>query len=432
MNEISASELTLLIQAIVILVLPVALWRLFWLRNAMPLVCVQIIVGIALGPSLLGRIAPDLYQLTFSPATLKPLSGLSCIAVLLFGYVTGLHLRLDAIQNRGRTFAFVSSASIVVPMIGGFLAGLWIVTLNPAELINGVGPITFAFAISICVSVTALPVLGAILREMDLLGEWIGDYALAIAAVNDAVLWILLGGLMAALGGSASGQYGWILSLCGTPLYILIMFRYVRPYLRRIIPHLRKQNRISDRALAAVCGIAICSAIITELLGLHYVFGAFIAGVIMPNELRQLLLDRLQLVVIGILMPFFFMITGLRTFIDLTSIGFVEILLVTTAIGLLGKVGGTMLAMRLTGEPWRYAFTIGALVQAKGLMELVVLTILFDMKIISANAFSALTLMAVLTTLLTMPLTRIGLRFVERHRTASSVMPSTVSMTAPK
>ena len=255
---------------------------------------------------------------------------------------------------------------------------------------------------------------------MNLLGQRIGDLVLAIAAVNDAVLWILLAALMTVLAGGTSGGYKLIVTLCGTPAYLFIMLHYVRPYLCRLLPYLLRNGAISERALAAVCGIALGSAIATDLLGLHYIFGAFMAGALMPHELRQIILDRLQLVVLAVLMPFCFMTTGLRTFVDLGSLGFIQIFLVTTVIGLIGKVGGTMLAARLVGERWDDAFTIGALVQSKGLMELVVLTILLDLKVISANAFSALTLMAVITTLLAMPLARIGLRLADRDRAAAA------------
>lgn len=408
-----APELILLVQALVILVVPVALWRFLGLRRAAPLVCIQIVVGIALGPSGFGRLAPDLYHVVFSPAMLTPLSGIASIAVLLFGYITGLHLEPSSLLQRGRAFAFVAAASVAVPTVAGFFGGLWIAAHNPSELVGRADPYGFATAIGICVGITALPVLGAILREMNLLGRRIGDFALGIAAVNDAALWLLLGAMMALIGDSGSGHRDWIVSLCGTPAYLIVMFRYVRPHLRWLAPHLLRNGRFSERALAAVCGVALGSAIVTQLLGLHYVFGAFVAGALMPKELRQLILDRLQLVVIGILMPFFFMITGLRTFIDFTSLGFLEIMLIATAIGMCGKIGGTMLAARLTGESWANAFTLGALVQPSGLMALVVLTVLLDRGIITANTFSALTLTAVITTLSAMPLARLGLRWAE-------------------
>src|SRR5580765_1114139 len=190
------ADLIFIVQALVILVLPVAIWRVLRLGGAVPLVVVQILVGIALGPTLFGRLAPDTYHLFFNPATLTPLWGVASIAVLLFGFVTGLHLEPRAFLGRGRAFALVALASVAVPTAAGFFGGLWIAARQPAELGGSVNTMGFAIAIGICIGVTALPVLGAMLREMDLLGRRIGNYALGIAAVNDAALWLLLGGLM--------------------------------------------------------------------------------------------------------------------------------------------------------------------------------------------------------------------------------------------
>src|SRR6266567_441049 len=194
-------ELIFLVQALAILVLPVAVWHVLCLRGRVPLVVVQILVGVALGPTLFGRFAPETYHLFFNPATLTPLWGVASIAVLLFGFVTGLHLDPADFLGRGRSFVAVAGASVAVPTAAGFLGGLWIIAHQPGELVGGINPLGFATAIGICIGVTALPVLGAILREMDLLGRRIGNYALGIAAVNDAALWLLLGGLMTAVAG---------------------------------------------------------------------------------------------------------------------------------------------------------------------------------------------------------------------------------------
>jgi Kef-type K+ transport system membrane component KefB len=158
--------------------------------------------------------------------------------------------------------------------------------------------------------------------------------------------------------------------------------------------------------LALVCAVVVASALITESIGLHYVLGAFAAGVVMPQALRRPLLDRLQTMTLGLLMPFFFMLTGLRTLIDPGSAAFVEIFILVTSVAVMGKVGGTALMARLVGEPWPIALGLGALLQTKGLMEVIVLTILLDAKIISANVFSALIVMAVFSTALAMPVTR--------------------------
>ncbi len=412
------ADLIFIVQALAVLVLPVAVWRGLRLRGAVPLVVVQILVGIALGPTLFGRIAPESYDVIFNPQTLTPLWGVASIAVLLFGFVTGLHLEPRAFVGRGRAFAAMATANVAVPTAAGFLGGLWIAASQPAELNGSISPVGFALAIGIATGITALPVLGAILREMDLLGRRLGDLALGIAAVNNASLWLVLGGLMTAVAGEAADGPGVLVSLLGLPVYLVFMARVVRPLLKRAAAALLPDGRMGERALAVVCAVALGSALMTHMIGLHYIFGAFVAGASMPQELRQAILDRLQTATVGVLMPFFFMLTGLRTLIDLGSPGFLETLLVTTALAVLGNVGGTALAARLVGEPWTNALGLGALVQTKGLMELVVLTVLLDSGIITKNVFSALVLMAVLSTMLAMPLTRLALRQKDREASA--------------
>src|SRR5437763_1331389 len=185
-----------LIQALIVIALPVAVLRFARLKGVVPLVVVQIVVGIALGPSLFGRLAPDTFALFFNPAALTPLSGIGAVALLVFGLVTGLHVDPNVFRGKGRAFSTMATANIVVPTTLGGLGGFWILSRHPEELLPGISPIEFAVAVGICAGMTALPVLGAILREMDLLGRRIGHLALAIAGVNDTVLWILLGVLL--------------------------------------------------------------------------------------------------------------------------------------------------------------------------------------------------------------------------------------------
>src|ERR1700730_6641877 len=221
-----------ILQALAILVLPLMVWRVLRLRGAVPLVVVQILVGIALGPTLFGRLAPEAYHLFFNPATLPPLWGVASIAVLLFGFVTGLHLDPADFLGRGRAFALVAGASVAVPTAAGLLGGLWIVARQLGGL-RGVRAVGFGIAIGICIGVTARPVLGAILREMDLLGRRIGNYALGIAAVNDAALWLLLGGLMTAVAGGAPGNPDMLLSVLGLPVYFAAMVLILPPVVPR-------------------------------------------------------------------------------------------------------------------------------------------------------------------------------------------------------
>ncbi|HEV7371676.1 cation:proton antiporter [Arenibaculum sp.] len=403
------ADLIFLLQAFVIITVPFALSRALRLSGMVPIVVIQILLGIALGPSLFGRFAPEAYGMLFNPDTLRPLAGAASIAVLFFGFITGLHFDTDSFRGRGGAFAAIAAASVVIPTGLGVLAGLYIGTRHPETLGARGDLFVFAAAIGICLGVTALPVLGAILREMGLLGQRIAGVALGIAAANDAALWLLLGGLMTVVAGGVPTQLGILLPLLALPVYFLVMVQVVRPLLARVVSALMHDGTMGEAALVVVGAVAIGSAVVTEILGLHYIFGAFLAGAIIPRELRQPILDRLEVMTIAVLMPFFFMLTGLRTQIDPSSSVFLEILVVTTVLGVVGKVGGTALTAVFFGEKWSSALCLGTLVQTKGLMEVVVLTVLLEYGIISITAFSALTLMAVISTALVMPLSRLFL-----------------------
>jgi Kef-type K+ transport system membrane component KefB len=400
------SELIFLLQAFVIITVPFTVSRLLRLDGMVPLVVIQILLGIGFGPSLFGRIAPQAYGMLFNDSTLGPLSGAASIAVLFFGFITGLHLDVDTFRGRGSAFAAIAAASVIVPTGLGAAAGLLLAIRHPAELGPRGDLFSFGSAIGICLGVTALPVLGAVLREMGLLGQRIASLALGIAAVNDAALWLILGTLMTTSAGGGQRQSGMLFTALAVAAYFVLMVQFVRPLLMRAVVAVTQEGCIGEGTLILLGGSAIGSAAITQALGLHYIFGAFIAGAVVPRELRKSILDRLQVMTIVVLMPFFFMLAGLRARIDLSSAVFAEILLVTTIIGIVGKVGGTAITARLFGETWRSALCLGTLAQTKGLMEVVVLTILLEDGIISTTVFSALTLMAVISTALVMPVSR--------------------------
>jgi Kef-type K+ transport system membrane component KefB len=366
-------------------------------------------VGVALGPSVFGRLAPELFQMFINPASLASLSGIASIAVLIFGLITGLHLGPDILRDNGRVFSAVAAARVMVPAALGCLAGFWILARQPGELPPGISPAEFAAAIGICIGTSALPVLGAILREMDLLGSRIGHLALGVAGINDVALWILLSVLLPARAGQAAGGPMGLATLLLVPLYLVVMARVARPLLGRMVGARMRDGMASEGALAVVGAVTIVSALATEAMGLHYIIGAFVTGAVMPANLRKPILDRLQVLTVALLMPFFFSLTGLRTLIDLGSPAFLEVFFIATAVAVVGVVGATAVAARLAGASWPFALGLGALLQTKGLMEVIVLTILLDAGIISANVFAALVLMAVVSTALAMPLARLML-----------------------
>jgi Kef-type K+ transport system membrane component KefB len=402
-------SLNFLVLALAVVVLPVAVLRFSGLKGLVPLVVVQILVGIALGPSVFGRLAPGLFQTFINPASLASLSGIASIAVLIFGLITGLHLGPDILRDNGRVFSAVAAARVMVPAALGCLAGFWILARHPGELPPGISPAEFAAAIGICIGTSALPVLGAILREMDLLGSRIGHLALGIAGINDVALWILLSVLLTARAGQAAGGPIGLANLLLVPLYLVVMWRVARPLLGRMVGARMRDGMAGERALAVVGAVTIASALATEAMGLHYIIGAFVTGAVMPENLRKPILDRLQVLTVALLMPFFFALTGLRTLIDLGSPAFLEVFFIATAVAVVGVVGATAVAARLAGASWPFALGLGALLQTKGLMEVIVLTILLDAGIISANVFAALILMAVVSTALAMPLARLML-----------------------
>ncbi len=400
-----------LLEAFVIVALPVVLLRISGLKGLMPLVVVQIAVGIAMGPSIFGRLAPDYFHMFAGPESLSSFSGVAFVAVLIFGMVSGLHVEPAIFKGVERAFWAVAAANVIAPMTLGCLVGWWILVWHPDELLPGVTAAEFAAAIGICVSMKALPVLGAILGEMDLLGRRIGNLALGVAGINDIALWILLGVLLTVTAGHGGSGFGLppIYLLVVLPLYLFLMIRFVRPVLGNMIVARMHDSTINTRSLVLVGAATFASALATELMGLHYIIGAFLIGAVMPVSLRAPILDRLQVMSVALLMPFFFTLTGMRTLIDLNSAVLLEVFVLTTGAASFGIIGGTAVAARLFGERWSTAFGLGWLLQSKGLTELIVLSVLLDAHIISPIIFSAMILMALVTTALAMPLARLTL-----------------------
>ena len=407
-----------LLLALVVVAVPVVVLRFSGLKGLVPLVVVQIMVGIALGPSIFGRIAPDYFHTFASPTLLSSLSGVASVAVLVFGLITGLHLDPSSFRGEVRTFWAIAVANVVIPMTLGCLAGCWILMRYPEELLPGISRAEFVAAIGICVSMNALPVLGAILGEMGLLGRRIGNLALGVAGINGSVLWVVLGVLLTAAADHADQGHGvppyYLLVL--VPVYLLIMLRVVRPALGKMVRARMRDEGINARAMVIVGAATIASALATDLMGLHYIIGAFVVGVIMPANLRAPILDRLHVMTVALLMPFFFTLTGLRTLIDPSSATMLEAFVVTSGLAAVGIIGGTAVVARLSGEAWPVALGLGSVLQAKGMTELIVLTVLLDAQIISPSIFAALILMALVSTSLAMPTARLALGWDSKRR----------------
>lgn len=394
------------LEAILILALPYVVWHVGRLRALVPCAVIQIALGVLLGPSGLGQVSPSLYADLFSASNLSKISGIASFSVLLFAFITGLHLDLDSYRKDGaRSLAAGGASSIVVPLVLGVLVGWWMFDTDLAGVHGGVERWRFALAIGIAMSVTALPVLGAILREMNLLQAPLGQWVLSLAAINDAVLWILVSALFVPVGEGALAFVTRFALILG---YFVFMFAGLKPILKRAFAK-DVGSDVGDATLVAMATVALASALLSDLVGLHLVVGAFAAGAVMPDRLRAPLLRRMEGGVAALLTPFFFMNAGLHVRLDLTSSAFVQIVVVTTAAAVVGKVVGAGVPAILSGKPYREGLAIGALMQTKGLMEVVVLTILREAGLIDASVFSALIVMAILTTAMAMPFAKAAL-----------------------
>ncbi|MBP2313496.1 cation:proton antiporter [Azospirillum soli] len=402
--------LLFLIQAIVLIAGPFLLWRLTGLKHVAPMVVIQILFGIALGPSLLGHVAPEIWGALFAKASLAPLSGLALLAVVFFAFLTGLHLDLTEFRGRGRAFVGVSLSSMIVPTLMGGALGWWIAGAFPEMAGPKADPLLFAAGFGICVGVTALPVLGAILREMGLIEQRVGRLALGYAAVNDALLWILITAVLAwAAGGS--GGFGGVaqVAILGF-VYLGATELFARPVLTRLMDRIAPDGKVGDMAVVVTCAALLGSAAVTELIGLHYILGAFVAGTVMPRRLAAAILDRLEHFATLILLPFFFTLTGLKVDLDLAASAQWWVFALATVTTLAGKILGTALPARWTGESPADAWRLGTLMSCKGLMEVIVLTILLEAGLLSVACFSAMVLMAVVATALTQPMTLLAER----------------------
>ncbi|MBF0623198.1 MAG: cation:proton antiporter [Magnetococcales bacterium] len=403
-------------QALLVIGLPYLVWRLPGVRGVVPLVVMQILLGLALGPSVLGELAPEVWAVLFSNASMQKLMGPAWLAIVLFTFLTGLHLQPSELKALGRRLVVMSLLSFLVPCLFGIVTGLVIARQFPQSMGAQANDWFFAIAIGLSISVTALPVLGAILRETDFLEHRLGRITLGMAALNDAILWCFLSVFLAGLVQEDSSVQSTLMVPAGIILYMAVMLLLVGPLLRWILGHC---GIMGDGGLVAVCISVFGSALATEMIGLHAALGGFMTGVIVPRAFKQVLVERLEPLTVVLLLPFFFTMTGMRTSFDFNSGDIAIVTLIAIAASVAGKFVGTTFPARWTGESWPAAITIGILMQTKGMMEVLVLTIFRDAEIISTSCFSAMMFMAIITTSFTMPMLRGMIRLTAKDRSLS-------------
>lgn len=393
---------TLLIQILVIMaVARIIGW--FFRKIHQPQVMGEMVAGILLGPSLFGWIAPGVSSALFPSESLGFLNSVSQVGLILFMFLVGLELDPQILKGRGHTALVTSHVSILAPFFLGTILALY---LYPRLSDDSVTFTNFALFLGTAMSITAFPVLARILSERKLLRTQMGAVAIACAAVDDVTGWCILAGVVLLVRSTDSSVSIW-LNLAGVALYILIMVFGVRPILKRLESRYEKRRAISQDMLAIILLLVIASSWVTESLGIHALFGAFLLGAVMPKHPAYVhtLSEKLYDGAVVLMLPLFFAFTGLRTSIGLISgaqMWFYCGLVIIVAI--LGKFGGTALAGRVTGMSWREASSLGILMNTRGLMELVLLNIGLDIGVISPALFTMMVLMAVITTFMTAPL----------------------------
>jgi Kef-type K+ transport system membrane component KefB len=368
-----------------------------------PAVVGEMMAGVLLGPSLFGWLAPRAFQFVFAAASLEPLHLFSQIGVCLFMFAVGMEMDLHDLRQKAQTAIVVSHASIITPCLLGLTLAYF---LYQRLAQPGAAFSTFALFMAISMSITAFPVLARILQDRGILKTTLGRTASACAAVGDVTAWSLLAFVVAfATSGSfvaTSGCLGLVL------LFVGVMFYLIRPNLPRWLRAETLEHADPKKSvLAIVIAIVLCSALATQIIGIRALFGSFVAGLIMPTTtgFRAKLGVRVENLSSVLLLPIFFAFSGLRTEIGLLhdrTDWLICLLLIVAATA--GKLGGTAITARLTGMKWAESLQLGALMNTRGLMELIALNLGYELGILSQRVFSMLVLMALVTTILTGPL----------------------------
>jgi len=377
-----------------------------WLfaRCGQPAVIGEMAAGILLGPSLFGLIAPGAFQFVFPAESLGTIQLLSQIGVCLFMFAVGMELDLSQMRNRAHTALVVSHASIIIPCVLGVALALVLYRdyAQPGASFTG-----FALFMGISMSITAFPVLARILQERNLSRTPLGTAAISCAAIDDVTAWTALAFVVAVVRATSLASAGWMLVLAG--IFVALMLWVVKPQLPLWLggPAALENPEPGKGRLAFVILVVLVASLATELIGIHALFGAFLAGVIMPaaGDFRRKLSLRVESFSSVLLLPLFFAFTGLRTQIGLLQ-GAQAWLICLGIIGVatVGKLGGSAVTARLTGMGWSEALQLGALMNTRGLMELIALNMGYDLGILSPRIFTMLVVMALATTAMTAPL----------------------------
>jgi Kef-type K+ transport system membrane component KefB len=416
LRENFQDPLTRLFVQLILIVMVARLCGMLAMRIRQPAVIGEMVAGILLGPSLLGWMWPGLFQFIFPLSSLGALRLFSQIGVCLFMFVVGMELDLSQLKQQARTAVLVSQVSILFPYLLGMIISLALYSTlaGPKSTFAA-----FALFIGISMSITAFPVLARILEERGLTKTPLGRTAIVCAASDDVTAWSILALVVAVAKAKSVASAAFSIGL--VVLFVFLMLFWIKPRLPRWIGRAAREGGTPGKGVtASVLIFLFASALATDVMGIHALFGSFLAGVVMParGEFREFLKLRLENFSSVFLLPLFFAFTGLRTQIGLLNdtngwLICAGLILIAT----LGKLGGAMFTARLTGVSWIDSFALGALMNTRGLVELIALNIGYDLGILSPRIFAMLVIMALVTTCMTGPL----LTFSDRLRVRTSL-----------
>ncbi|RXR21266.1 cation/H(+) antiporter [Flavobacterium amnicola] len=366
-----------------------------------PSVIGEIIAGIFLGPSVVGMYFPEFSQVLFPTASLGNLQFLSQMGLILFMFVIGMELDLKVLKNKANDAVIISHASIVIPFALGMTLAYYVYyKFAPV----GVEFLSFSLFMGIAMSITAFPVLARIVQERGMHKTKLGTIVITCAAADDITAWCLLAAVIAIV---KAGSFVSALYVIGLAiLYVIMMLFLVKPFLKRVGDLYSNNDNLSKPVVAIFFLTLIISSYCTEVIGIHALFGAFMTGAIMPDiaKFRNIFIDKVEDVALILLLPLFFVFTGLRTQIGLINDPYLwKVTGFIILVAVVGKFVGSALAAKFVGQNWKDSLTIGALMNTRGLMELVVLNIGYDLGVLTSEIFTMMVIMALVTTFMTGP-----------------------------
>jgi Kef-type K+ transport system membrane component KefB len=393
--------LSILFLQIVAIIVISRVFGFFLSKIGQPVVIGEILAGIALGPSLLGWLLPGVSGFLFPHASLANLHFLSQLGLVLFMFVVGLELDIKSLKNKAHNAVIISHASIIIPFFLGVALSYFLYREFAPHHIPFAA---FSLFMGIAMSITAFPVLARIVQERGLSKKPLGILVITCAAADDVTAWCILAGVIAIVKAGAIKPA--IATILISLVYLLGMFYVVKPLMKKIGRRYENREVLSRQVVALALVTLVMSAWITEVIGIHALFGAFLAGVVMADSLsyKNKLIEKIEDVALVLLLPLFFGFSGLRTQIGLLNTYYAwAVCFAITGVAILGKLGGSSIAAKVVGQSWKDSLSIGVLMNARGLIELVVLNIAYDLGVIGSGMFAMLVLMALFTTLMTGP-----------------------------